>query len=711
MKIAIAAMAMLLATTAATAATPAAAPAAATANPLLAPWTGPYGGVPPFDKAKPELFGPAFEVAIAAQDREIAAIADNPAPPTFENTVVALERAGAELDRVLRLFGVMTNNMSTPAYEALDAEWSPKFAAAQDRIVLNTRLFERIAAVNAKTAGMTPAQARLTQRTYDSFVRQGAKLDAAGKAKLSAYNQELATLFTSFSQKLLADEQSYIVLDSPAQLAGLPEATVAAYRAAATAKGLAGKAIVVNTRSSVDPYLTFAEDRAMREKVWRAFVNRGDNGGPNDTNATIAKIVKLRAERAALLGYPTHAAWRMDDTMAKYPERALALMMKVWPAARARVQAEVADMQAIADKSGAKITIEPWDYRFYAEKVRKDRFDLDQAELKPYFELSKITEGMFWAANRLYGYTFTEITGKVPTFAPGVRVWEVRDPSRNAAEDHLVGLFYADNYARPGKRSGAWMTTYRDQSTYDGKKLVLASNNNNFIPGAPGEPVLISLDDASTLFHEFGHALHFLSVEVPYPSLANTPRDFVEYPSQINEKWLLERAVLDKFARNYQTGAPMPQALVDKIEKSEKFNQGFAVAEYLSSAIVDMELHLAKGGVVDPDAFERATLAKLGMPKELVMRHRLPQFGHLFAGDSYSAGYYSYLWSEVMDADTWAAFEEAGSSWDPVTAAKFKTAILGTGNMTDRSQAYRDFRGRDPDINAYLKTKDFPAAQ
>ena len=714
MRFAPAAALLLAMSTAGAAAAPptgAALEAAIAANPLLAPWTGPYGGVPPFDKVKPELFAPAFEIAIAEQDREIAAIANNPAPPTFDNTIAAMERAGDRLDRVQRVFGVMTQNVSTPAYEALDKEWSPRFAAVDDSIVFNKKLFARIAAVNGDAAKLTPTQARLTKRTYDYFVRSGAQLDDAAKARLTAYNQELAGLFADFSAKLLADENSWVVLATPEQLAGLPAGTVAAFKAAAEARKVPGW-IVVNTRSSVDPFLTFSTDRALREKVWRAFVNRGDNGGPNDTNATIAKIVKLRADRAKLLGFPTHAAWRMQDTMAKDPANARALMMRVWPAAVAKVKEEVADMQAIADADaaagkGPKITIAPWDYRFYAEKVRKARYDLDQAELKPYFELNNMIAASMWAAERLYGLQFKEVTGTVPVFEPRMRVWEVSDPARGG----FVGLFYGDYFAGPGKRSGAWMTTYRTQSNFNGPRKVLASNNNNFTAAAPGEPVLISLDDTRTLFHEFGHALHYLNSNVDYPGLSQTPRDFVEYPSQVNEHWVLERELLDKFARNYKTGAPMPQALVDKVKKAEKFNQGFAVVEYLASAIVDMDLHSVPGGVVDPDKFEREDLARLGMPKEMVMRHRLPQFGHLFSSDAYSAGYYSYLWSETMDADTWAAFQEAGSSWDPVTAARLKAVILATGNMTDRADAYREFRGRDPDVKAYLEKRGFPTTE
>ncbi|WP_353459481.1 M3 family metallopeptidase [Sphingomonas aerolata] len=677
---------------------------APSANPLLADWTGPAGGVPPWDKVRPELFPQAFETTLAERTAEYRKIADNPAKPTFANTIVPMQLAGKRYGQVMTLFGVMTGNMNTPAYQKLDREWSPKFSAASDAITFDKPLFARIQAIYdaRNSSGLDAQQIRLVTRIYDSYVRQGAKLNDAQKAQLSQYNQQLATQFSTFGEKLLADESKAISVTDEAQLAGLPDSVKAVARAAAAERKLPGFAIV-NTRSAVDPVLTYASDRALREKVWRAFVNRGDNGDANDTNATIAQIVKLRADRAHLLGFKTHADWRMQDTMAKTPAAAMDLMMRVWPAAKGRVAEEVADMQKVA---GASLTIEPWDYRFYQEKVRKSRYDLDQAQLKPYFELGNIIQGSLYAANRLYGLTFKEITGTVPVFEPNMRVWSVTDKT---GKD--VGLFYRDDFARTGKRSGAWANTYRGQRGLAPAQLVLSSNNNNFAKGAPGEPILISLDDAQTLFHEFGHAIHAMLQNVQYPGLAGTPRDFVEYPSQVNEHWLLTRDVLDKYARHYQTKAAMPQDLLDKIEKSRTFNQGFATAEYLSSAIVDMKIHTVANGVIDPDKFEAATLAEIGMPKQLVMRHRVPQFQHLFSSDSYSAGYYSYLWSETMDADTFATFEEAGSPWDKPTADKFARLLLSTGNETDRAEAYRAFRGRDPDVNALLKKRGFAPTQ
>ncbi len=677
----------------------------AESNPLLADWTGPYGGVPPWDKVKPDLFPAAFAAALDERAAEYRRIADNPEPPTFANTFLPMQLAGVRLQRVGTLFGVMTSNMNTPAYQALEKTWSPKLSAAQDAITFDPKLFSRIEAIYAGRSKLDAQQQRLATRTYDSFVRQGAQLNAAQKAQLSEYNQQLAGAFSDFSNKLLADEGTAITVTDEAQLAGLPDSVKAVAKAAAAERQQPGWAIV-NTRSAVDPVLTFASDRALRETVWRAFMMRGDNGDANDTNATIARILKLRADRAHLLGFKTHADWRMQDTMAKTPAAAMPLMMRVWPFAKARVAEEVRDMQAIADREGAdregqKLTIEPWDYAYYQEKVRKARYDLDQAQLKPYFELNNIIQGSLYAANRLYGLEFKEITGTVPVFEPNMRVWHVTRAGKE------VGLFYRDDFARTGKRSGAWANTYRGQRNLPPAQTVLSSNNNNFAKPAPGEPVLISLDDAQTLFHEFGHAIHAMLQNVSYPGLAGTPRDFVEFPSQVNEHWLLTRDVLDKYARHYQTKAAMPQALLDKIEASKTFNQGYATTSYLSSAIVDMKLHTVANGVIDPDRFERETLAELGMPKQLVMRHRLPQFNHLFSSDAYSAGYYSYLWSETMDADTFAAFEEAGSPWDKATADKFATILLSTGNETDRAEAYRQFRGRDPDIKALLVKRGF----
>jgi len=675
-------------------------------NPLVAPWRGPYGGVPPWDQLRPELFSDAFTVAVVEERSEIEAIASSPEPPTFQNTVQAFDSSGRTRTRVARLFAVATENITNPQYQALEREWEPKLAAASDAIFMNSRLFARVAAVYGALPSLPLAadQKRLAERMYDLFVRRGAKLGETEKAQLSAINQELASLYASFRQKVLADEDTWTVLGSEADLAGLPASLVDSAKTAATDRNLTGQWAIVNTRSSVDPFLTFSSRRELRERVWRKFKSRGDNGDENDTKSTIARIVKLRADRARLLGFTSHAHWRMADTMARAPEAAQALMMQVWPAAVARVREEVADMRAIAAREHGPATIEPWDYLYYAEKVRKDRYDLDQSEVKPYLALDNMVVAALWAAEQRYDISFTEITGNVPVFHPDVLVWEVTDATIGT---HL-GLFYFDSFARPAKRSGAWAMTYRSQEKVNGSVTPIASNNNNFVKGATGEAALISLDDAETLFHEFGHALHALLQDITYPGLASTPRDFVEFPSQVNEHWVLTREVLDRFARHYQTGRPMPQALVEKIEKSRKFNQGYATVEYLAAAILDMELHTRPEGVFDPVTFERDELARIGMPDEIALRHRLPQFDHLFGSDSYSAGYYSYLWSDVMAADTWKAFLEAGGPWDKDVAKRFRDVILAEGNSSDRADAYRRFRGHDPDVKALFENRGFP---
>ena len=685
--------------------------APAGANPMLATWTGPYEGVPPWDKMDPALFPDAFAKGMAEVKAEVQAVIDNPAPPTFENTHVPMQLAGEAMDRVFAMWGVQTSNKSNDQVEDIDAEWSPKLTKFYTELFLDPKLFARYKTVydQRMTSGLNAQQIRIVERSYDDMVRNGANLSQTDKAKLVDINAKLEGLFSTFSSKLLGDEKLYTYVSDKAQLDGLAPGFVASLADAAAAQGQPGQWAIKNTRSSVQPVLQNATNRALREKVWRAFVNRGDNGDANDTNATIAAILKLRQQRAELLGFPTHAHYRMADTMAKTPENAMALMMKVWPAAVARVKEEVADMQAIADADakagmGPKIKIEPWDYRYYAEKVRKAKYDLDESEVKPYLQLDKLVQGMFWAAGQLYDLGFRENTGTIPVFDPKVKTFEVYNLKTN---DH-VGILYLDNFARDGKRSGAWMTTYRSQQTLGGTRNVLASNNNNFTEGAKGEPTLVSLDDAQTLFHEFGHGIHYLLQNVTYPALAGVPRDFVEYPSQVNENWLMTPEVLSKFATHYKTGEPIPKALVDKILASDKFNQGFSTVEYLSSAIIDMKLHDRKTPVTDVDKFERDTLAEIGMPKEIVMRHRLPQFGHLFSSDAYSAGYYSYLWSETMDADTWAAFMEAGGPWDRNVADRFRTILLMTGNETDRAEAYRAFRGRDPDVKALLGKRGFP---
>jgi peptidyl-dipeptidase Dcp len=608
------------------------------------------------------------------------------------------------------VYYIYGSTLSDDAVQQVERDIEPKLAAFRDRITQNEKLFKRIAAVYAtrESAGLTPEQQRLTWLVHNNFVRAGAKLDASAKQRLAEINQSLAGLFTRFSQNLLADEsERFLVLQSEADLAGLPESLRAGFAADAERRGQKGKWIVANTRSSVEPFLTYSTRRELREKVWRTFVNRGDNGDARDNNALIGEILQLRAERAGLLGYATHAHWRLEDSMARTPERAMELMEAVWKPAVLRVREEVADMQKLADAESAGIRIEPWDYRYYAEKVRKAKYDLDTNELKPYLQLEKLREGMFYVAGELFGMRFSELAaGTVPVYHPDVRVWRVDD-----AAGKLVGLWYFDPYARVGKQSGAWMNAYRNQERFDGAVTTIVSNNSNFVKGKPGEPVLISWDDAVTLFHEFGHALHGLSSNVTYPSVSgtNVARDYVEFPSQLLEHWLPVKEVLDRFAVHYQTGKPIPAELVAKVERAKTFNQGFATVEYLSAALIDMKLHLAarKDSRIDADAFERETLTALGMPKEIVMRHRTPQFGHVFSGDGYSAGYYSYLWADTLTADAWDAFVESKGAWDKDVAQRLRDNVFSIGNTRDPADAYRSFRGRDPGIEALMRKRGF----
>jgi peptidyl-dipeptidase Dcp len=682
-------------------------------NPLLPDWTGPHGGVPPFDRVTVEHLKPALEAGMAEQLAEIDAIANDPAPPTFDNTLAAYERSGRTLDRVGRIYGVHAGNLSTPEFQAVEREMAPRLAAFTDQIVQNEKLFARIDAVYQARdkAKLTPEQKRLAWLHYTDFVRAGARLDGPAKKRLSEINQRLAALFTTFGQNVLADEKDYVlVLEKEDDLAGLPDSVRAAASAAAEDRGHKGKWAVLNTRSSMDPFLTYSDRRDLREKVWRTYYSRGDNGDAKDNKKTITEILKLRAERAKLLGYATHAHWRLENVMAKTPERAMELMEAVWKPAVARVAEEVADMQAVADKElpeAARIKIEPWDYRYYAEKVRKAKYDLDQNAVKPYLQLDKLREGMFWVAGELLGLRFTPASD-LPVFHPDVRVWEVKN-----ADGKHVGLWYFDPYARPGKRSGAWMATYRDQHRLDGAVTTIVSNNSNFVKGKAGEPILVSWDDASTLFHEFGHALHGLSSNVTYPSLAGTAvaRDYVEFPSQLLEHWLATPEILNKYALHYETGKPLPREMVDKIERAKTFNQGFMTVEYLAAALVDMKLHTSAQADIDPAVFEKETLAALGMPREVVLRHRLPHFNHIFGSDSYSAAYYSYLWSDTLTADAYEAFTSAQGPYDKAVAERLRKHVFSVGNTIDPADGYRAFRGRDVTIDALMRKRGFPVPE
>ena len=668
-------------------------------NPLLLPFTP----LPAFDRYKASQFPSAFPKAMAKYRAEIHKIATQKAAPTFENTLAALENSGREYNRVSTLFGVYTSTMSDKQVQAIEREWRPKFAALSDEIVQNDKLFRRIEAVYASKFG-TPEQQRLAWVYHNQFVLQGARLNPAQKKQLSAYNQKLAALYTSFSQNQLADEEEQrITLESKDDLKGLPQSVIDS-----SAQG--GKWVIRNTRSSMETFLTYSERRDLREKAFKLWSSRGDMGGKTDNNKIVSEILRYRAKRAKLLGFPTFAHWRLENSMAKTPEAAMKLMMQVWPAAKARVEEEVKDMKALAGHD-----IEPWDYRFYAEKVRKAKYDLDENELKPYFQLDKLKGGLFFMANQLYGFDFKK--ENVPTLRPDIEAYEVTRPKGFGGYLRLppsppfnhVGDWYFDPYARNGKSSGAWMNEYRTQENFIKPVAPIVSNNSNFAKTTGGKPVLLSFDDAETMFHEFGHALHGLNSKAHYPTLAgtNVARDFVEFPSQMHESFLITPQVLSQFAIHAETGKSMPEELVAKIKRSSTFNQGFTTTEFLASAILDMKLHLAGDVEINPKEFEKKALAELGMPKEIIMRHRIPHFGHLFSDDGYAAGYYSYLWSEVLAHDAYEAFEESGNPYDPATAKRFRECIMEVGNTIDPAQAYRNFRGRDATIDALLKARGF----
>ena len=677
-------------------------------NVLMQPYQGPYGGVPAFDKMKLEDLPPALDAAMEINLKEVETIANNPEPPTFQNTIVEMERSGQELERIFTYWGIWSSNMSSPEFREIQKDYSPKLSAFFSKITQNDKLFARVKAVyeSEEMQTLTPEEQRVTLWTYNGFARNGATLTGEAKARYAEINAELAKLHTQFSSNVLADEENYITYITEEQLDGLPESFVRSSASAAEANGQAGKYAITNTRSSMDPFLTYSTNRPLREQVWKTYYSRGDNGDEFDNNALIKQILTLRDERVKLLGYENYAQWRLEDRMAKTPENAMSLMMNVWPAAIARVEQEVADMQAIADAEGANIKIEPWDYRFYAEKVRKAKYDLDSNEVKQYLQLDKLRDAMFYVAGRLFNFSFEAVPeGSVPVFHPDVEVWEVKDKTSG---EH-IGLWYLDPFARQGKRSGAWATTYRSYTTYDGKKTVLSSNNSNFVKPADGEAALISFDDAETYFHEFGHALHFLSATVKYPTSHAGVRDYTEFQSQLLERWLTTDEVINQFLVHHETGEPIPAELVTKIKNAATFNEGFGTTEYLASAIMDLKYHTTPPDQIDPDAFERDELNKLNMPEEIVMRHRSTQFGHVFSGEGYAAAYYGYMWAEVLTADAAEAFAEApGGFYDKEVAERMVKHLFSVRNAIDPAEAYRLFRGRDAKVGALMRDRGFP---
>ncbi|MEL7533623.1 MAG: M3 family metallopeptidase [Bacteroidota bacterium] len=650
----------------------------------------------------------AMEKGIEQRLAEIDAIAQNEAEPTFENTLAAMERSGQLLNRVQTYYGIWRSNLSSPEFRDIQKVLSPKMSEMSSKITQNEALFQRIKAVYeaSQSTPLADDQQRVVDLIYNRFVMQGAELDEASKVRYAEINKELSSLHNQFSNNILADEEGYVTYIEKDQLNGLPDSYIKSAAKAATDRGQAGKYAITNTRSSMAPFLTFSDERALREKVWRTYYSRGDNGDEHDNNALITKILQLRQERIQLLGYDNYASWRLQDRMSKNPENAMGLLMKVWPAAIGRVEEEVADMQALADAEGADITIAPWDYRYYAEKVRQQKYDLDSEEIKQYLQLDKLTDAMFFVAGELFNFAFAPVPeGSVPVFHEDVNVWEVTDKTTG---EH-IGLWYLDPYARQGKRSGAWATTYRSHTTFDGKKTVLASNNSNFVKPAPGEPLLVSWDDATTFFHEFGHALHFLSSNVAYPTLNGGVRDYTEFQSQLLERWLPTDKVINQFLVHQATGEPIPDELVAKIKRAANFNQGFATTEYLASAIMDMKYHTTDPSNLDPDSFEKEALAAIDMPDEIVMRHRSPHFGHVFSSEGYATGYYGYMWADVLTADAAEAFEAApGGYYDTEMADKLVKYLFAPRNAIDPAEAYRLFRGRDAEVEALMRDRGFP---
>jgi peptidyl-dipeptidase Dcp len=679
-----------------------------TNNVLLQEWSGPYQGVPAFDKMNVADVKPAMEKAMELSLADIDKIANNPEPPTFENTIEEMERSGKVLDRAFVYYGIMSSNVSTPEFREVQTELAPKISEYSSKISQNEKLFERIKSVcdASQKNPLKADQQRVVELTYKGFEMNGANLDEAKKKRYADINKELSSLYTKFSNNVLHDEENYVTYLNKGQLGGLSESFINSAAKIATDKGHDGEYAITNTRSSMDPFLTYSTERELRKKVWTNYYSRGDNGDEFDNNAIIAQVLKLRKERVGLMAYENYAEWRLQDRMAKTPENAMNLMMAVWPAAIARVEEEVADMQTVADANEDKITIEPWDYRYYAEKVRQKKYDLDSEEVKQYLQLDKLTQAIFYVAGELFNFKFTPIEkGKVPVFNDDVNVWEVTDKDSGKH----IGLWYLDPYAREGKRSGAWATTYRSYESFDGEKNVLASNNSNFVKPAPGEAVLISWDDAETFFHEFGHALHFFSSNVKYPTLNSGVRDYTEFQSQLLERWLSTDKVINQFLVHSKTGETIPSSLVEKIKKASTFNQGFITTEYLASALIDMKLHLSDPTNIDIDKFERETLDELNMPKELPMRHRTPHFGHVFSGEGYATAYYGYMWADVLTADAAEAFAEAPDGfYDKEVAKKLVKYLFAPRNSMDPAEAYRLFRGRDAKIEALMRDRGFP---
>lgn len=670
-------------------------------NPLLAPWTTPFG-VPPFDRIRPEHFVPAFDHAMRSHLDEIAAIGPDPTPPDFANTIEAMQRSGRALQRISMVFSNLVVSQGSDALQAIDREMSPRLAQHGMRVSLDPALFRRVDTLHARRAALAlaPDQQRLLERTHLGLVRSGAALGPAAQARMTEISERLAVLHTQFGQNVLHDEKAWHLALTEADLEGLPEFVRAGARQAAADRGMPGQ-VVTLSRSLIEPFLTFSSRRDLRQGAYEAWVARGAHPGPRDNRALIPEILALRAERARLLGYPDFAAFRLADTMASTPEAAEALLAEVWEPAKRKVAAECERLLAMARADGFNGALAPWDWRYYAEKVRQADYAIDEGEVKQYFALENVQRAAFDTAGRLFGLQFVP-RPDVPTYHPDVAAYEVRD-----AAGH-VGVFLADPFARADKRSGAWMSSYRDQENLDEPVSPIIVNNNNF---AKAEPTLLSFDDAETLFHEFGHALHGLLSQVRYLAQSGTSvrRDFVEFPSQVYEHWFALPDTLRRYALHHRTHEPIPEALITRLLAARGFNQGFGTVEYTAAALIDMELHRHPAPeTIRIDAFEQEFLARVGMPPEIGIRHRPAHFQHLFAGGGYAAGYYSYMWSEVLDADGFDAFKEAGDPFDPATAARLRT-VLSAGDTRDPMELYVAFRGRAPSTAALLRSRDLAA--
>ncbi|WFE87812.1 M3 family metallopeptidase [Roseibium porphyridii] len=679
-----------------------------TENPLIADWNTPFE-LPPFGDIKPEHFKDAFDHAMGQATIEIKAIADQEAAPTFDNTIVALEQAGKDLTRVAMTFFNLTGAHTNKDIQAIERDVAPKLAKHSSETLLNAQLYNRIASLwdQRTTLDLSSEDARVLERYRTMFQRAGAGLNEPGKERMADISQRLATLGTGFSQNVLKDESDFqLVLESEEDRAGLPDFLLDAAAEAAKERGLAGKHVITLSRSSIEPFLQFSTNRRLREEAFKGWTSRGENGGQTDNRDIIKETLSLRAEKARMLGYDSFAAFKLDDTMAKTPDNVRELLTKVWEPAVSQAREEEAKLAEMARSTGNNHEIEAWDWRFYTEKVRKAEHDLDETILKPYLQLENMIQAAFDTAGRLFGLSFKELS-ELPVYHPDVRVFEVLD--RNGKH---VGLFLGDYFARPSKRSGAWMSAFRKQQKLGGDITPIIVNVMNFSKGAEDEASLLTFDDARTLFHEFGHALHGLLSDVTYPMISGTSvaRDFVELPSQLYEHWLSEPEILSKYAVHYKTGEAMPKDLLDKLLAAANFNQGFATVEYTASALMDLELHLIDDPKeIDTSSFETDELAKIGMPKAITMRHRIPHFQHVFSGDGYSAGYYSYMWSEVMDADAFDAFKEAGDIFDAEVAQKLLSFIYSSGGKQDPADAYVAFRGRTPKIDALLEKRGFAA--